>query len=558
MTKAWRNGRLAGWLAALVLGVVGTSAASALDLRGNLVSAQWLQKNLGNADLVVLDASPAPLHAKQHIPGAVNVDVFSFGTHDPTPAEMEQRIRSWGISAGKKVVVYDQGGTFLATRLFFDLYYHGFPAADLFVLDGGLAKWQELGGGVTKEPTPAPAKGSFRVTRVDETVRVRLPEFLVASGDPANSALVEALDPAYYFGETRFFDRAGHVPNAILFGAAEFFNADKTFKSPEQIRRMAAYLGIRPEQQIHSYCGGGIAASVPFFALKFIAGYPKVKLYKESQLEWLRDDRSLPLWTYAAPYLKRDMTWLNGWNNPMMRMYGVTQLSIVDVRPAEAYRLGHVPFALNVPADVFRSHLRSPEKLAAALSAAGVNSAEEAVIVSEGGLNAGAALAFLALERLGQKKVSILMDSVDEWGLRGLPLAKEPTVVGPKKSPQDLAVPATVYRVAPRPGVLIDGAGDATGQYPKVYFASGRQPPARAPDGKLVHVPYPELLNADGTPKEANALWKILTQAGLPRYAEIVAVADDPGEAAIGYFVLKLMGYPDVKVMASASGAGRY
>ena len=45
---------------------------------------------------------------------------------------------------------------------------------------------------------------------------------------------------------------------------------------------------------------GGIAASVPFFALKFIADYPKVKLYQESELGWLQDERQLPYWTYDA------------------------------------------------------------------------------------------------------------------------------------------------------------------------------------------------------------------------------------------------------------------
>ena len=45
---------------------------------------------------------------------------------------------------------------------------------------------------------------------------------------------------------------------------------------------------------------GGIAASVPFFAAKFMLDYPRVKLYKESQLEWLRDDRGLPWATGAA------------------------------------------------------------------------------------------------------------------------------------------------------------------------------------------------------------------------------------------------------------------
>src|SRR5262249_10857149 len=150
----------------------------------------------------------------------------------------------------------------------------------------------------------------------------------------------------------------------------------------------------------------------------------------------------------------RDMAWVNGWNSQMTRMFGVSRLSLVDVRPRDAYNLGHVPFALSVPADVFRSHFDNADKLAEVLGAAGVNATEEAVIVSDGGLNPAAALAFLTLERLGHKKVSILIDSVDEWGLRGLPLTKDATIVGPKKSPKDLAVPATVYRTALRSNVL--------------------------------------------------------------------------------------------------------
>jgi 3-mercaptopyruvate sulfurtransferase SseA len=65
----------------------------------------------------------------------------------------------------------------------------------------------------------------------------------------------------------------------------------------------------------------------------------------------------------------------------------------------------------------------------------------------------------------------------------------------------------------------------------------------------VVHVPHTDLLNADGTPKAAKDLWTILTKAGVPRYAELVCVADDPGEAAVNYVVFKLMGFPDVKVL---------
>lgn len=89
--------------------------------------------------------------------------------------------------------------------------------------------------------------------------------------------------------------------------------------------------------------------------------------------------------------------------------------------------------------------------------------------MSDGGLNPRSALAFLVLERLGQKKVSILMDSVDEWGLAGLPLAKEPTEVGPKKSRFDLTIGPTAYRANTRPGVVIKDPAATRGQYAKVW-----------------------------------------------------------------------------------------
>jgi 3-mercaptopyruvate sulfurtransferase SseA len=331
--------------------------------------------------------------------------------------------------------------------------------------------------------------------------------------------------------------------------AGDFYNADKTFKSAEEIRRMLAYLGVKPDQNVYTHCGGGIAASVPFFAAKFMVDYPKVKLYKESQLEWLRDDRGLPFWTYDAPQLTRDKAWLNGWSNPMLRSFGVSKLSIVDVRPAPAFEQSHVPFAINIPAGVFKSHLATPAKLAEVLGTAGVDASFEAVIVSGGGLNPDSALAFLLLEKLGQKRISVFSDSLDDWGFAGFPLDKQADAADPTKAPPGRIIRPTTYPINLRPGIVISDSRGAQGLYPKVYVASGKSLPAKIPDGKVIHVPYTELLNSNGTPKAASDIWNTLVKAGVPRYAEIISISDDVGEAAANYFILKLMGYPDVKVL---------
>jgi thiosulfate/3-mercaptopyruvate sulfurtransferase len=532
------------WLRILFGSILAWALLPALavnGIEGRLVGPQWLAAH--RAELLLLDASMPHQFAAGHIPGAVNASVFGTSGRDVPIAEMERRIRAWGVSPGRKVVVYDEGGSWMATRLFHDLHYHGVPVDDIYLLDGGLHQWKAQGQPVTKEATPAPPEGSFRVTRVLDETRVKLPEFLAATADSANHVTVDALEPPYYYGGAKFFDRGGHIPNARLWPSSDFFHADsKTFKSREEIRRMLAHHGIQPGQTVQVYCGGGGAASVPVFALTQLLGRDKVKLYNASQREWLQDERGLPLWTHPKPAMLRRAAWLDGWSGPMLRMAGFSQISVVDVRPPAAYAQGHVPFALNVPAAVFREHQGAPGTLADLLGAAGVNPRHEAVIVAERGLTPEVALAWWQLERLGQKRVSLLAESFDDWALAGLPVVKEPTTVGAPKSPQDLAVPPATYRpaaAAARPG----------SPYTTVHLAVGAKPAATVPAGaKLLHLPYTELLTADGWPKPAKDLWSLLAKAGVPRYGEIVAMSDEVGEAAAAVFVLRLMGFADARV----------
>ena len=518
-------------------------------IKRNLVTVEWLEKNLKNANVIILDASPTQIYNEKHIPGAISYDIFSYGIQELPVAEIEKRYQSWGISKGKKVVMYDQGGTIFATRLFFSLDYYGFPPKDLFILDGGLARWQEKGLPISNEQNTKLKNGTYKIKKINEAVKVELPEFLTASGDPRNNVLLEALDPGWHFGGLQFFSKPGHIPNAIMLPSDDFYNTDKTFKSAVEIKKMLAYLEIKPEQQVYTHCGGGIAASVPYFALKYLLDYPRVKLYIGSQLEWLSDQRELPFWTYDAPYLMRETNWLKTWGGKMMRMYGVSKVSIVDVRTKEEYDQGHLPFALNIPEEVFKNNINNPDKLAKELGTAGVNASFEAVIISGKGLTKEAALAFIILEKLGQKKVSIFMDSKDKWAELGFTIIKDTASGDHKKVGNDLSITPTPYPVNLHNEVIVADANTSQGLYPKIFIASGEDMPIHTSNSKVIHLPYTKLLNEDGTPIAAKDIWNALTKAGVPRYAELVCFSDDPSEAAINYFILKLMGYPDIKVL---------
>ncbi len=552
MWRVWKLWWATFWCAIVVsLGMAPARAAEA-GPESPLVSVAWLKQHLARPDVRVVDASFPQLHAAGHIPGAVNVDLFSDGGREVAPEVMEKRIQSWGVSAGQTLVLYDQGGTYMATSLHFDLVQHGFPAARLKILDGGLSKWTAEGGGITRDATPAPAPGSFRVGPRTEDLRSRIDEVFRALGDPARHAVIEAMGPTYYTGAQKFFDRAGHLPHAVNLPTEDLFNADKTFKSASEIRRMFEYLGIGADKEIHSQCGGGIAASGPFFAAKYLVGYPKVKLYKGSQVEWLRDERNLPMWTYAAPNLLRDKQWLDGWNSPMLRYTGGIAFNIIDVRSAEAFGQARIPFSVNIPAESFARHLGNPAALANMLGAAGVNPAVETAIVSDARVNGAAALALLALESLGQKKVAILTDSFDDWAFAGLPLVKAGDKPDPKRPPMP---PPKPVNYVPQAGTAVltsaAGVGGVAGIFPKVFIASGPALPARKIDGTLIHVPQQSLMTAEGTPRAAKEILAALSKAGVPRYAEIVLVADDIRDAALNYLAFRLMGYPDVKVLST-------
>ena len=85
-------------------------------VQGRLASVGWLKKNLLHPDVVLIDASPAQLHRQQHIPGAVHSELFTFGSKDLPLAQFEASVRAWGVSPGQQIVLYDQGGTYMATR----------------------------------------------------------------------------------------------------------------------------------------------------------------------------------------------------------------------------------------------------------------------------------------------------------------------------------------------------------------------------------------------------------------------------------------------------------
>ena len=69
----------------------------------------------------------------------------------------------------------------------------------------------------------------------------------------------------------------------------------------------------------------------------------------------------------------KETNWMKTWGGNMMGMYGISQVSIIDVRPEEEFKEGHIPFVLNTSFDEFKNNINNPEKIESILGAKSIN-----------------------------------------------------------------------------------------------------------------------------------------------------------------------------------------
>ena len=286
-----------------------------MDTRDPLVDTGWLQGRLEDPGLRVVDirgyvkktdlgdgrqrAEYLPAreeYDEAHVPGAVFVDWTRDITdpEDPVPAQISPPARfadlmgSLGIGDETHVVVYDHAGGQFATRLWWALTYYGHDRVS--VLDGGWNKWTDEGRPTSAE-VPNPASATF-APKAREGWRKEAEEVLSASRT-GEALVLDARDEGQYTGAvTRGEGRPGHVPGAKHLHADGLFGPDGTFLSDEELEEKLRGAGV-PEDRaapVVAYCNGGVAATVPLFALHRL-GYKNLANYDGSWNEWgVRED----------------------------------------------------------------------------------------------------------------------------------------------------------------------------------------------------------------------------------------------------------------------------
>jgi thiosulfate/3-mercaptopyruvate sulfurtransferase len=270
---------------------------------GPLVTPEWLREHLDDPDVRVIDfrwhllgEKGRESYDRGHIPGAVFVDLEQVtgkeggGRHPlPTRAQFEVEMRKAGVMKDSRVVIYDDAGGSVASRLWFLLRWFGHQSQA--VLDGGIGAWAAP---LTTD-VPTVVAGDLSSREPDRSQILDFEDVRKLTGVP----LLDARAGERYRGEKEPVDpKAGHIPGALSAPWNDNLGPDGRFKSHEQLRERFAELGADGEAGAVVYCGSGVNATHDLLAME-VAGLHRGRLYAGSWSDW--SNRDLPIATGKNP-----------------------------------------------------------------------------------------------------------------------------------------------------------------------------------------------------------------------------------------------------------------
>ena len=281
----------------LVAGIsVAPSTAAPKNLARAVVQTDWLEKNLDNPDVKIIEVSTeAGLYERGHIKNAVKfnwyTDLVEVVNRDiVSRARFEKLARAAGINKNSTVVLYgDKNNWFAAWGAWI---FNTYGIEDVRLVDGGRVKWEKDGRAFTSV-VPSPKVGNFVAKPADRSVRATLNnDVLPAVRKKGTVDIVDIRSADEYSGKIfapagfqELAIRAGHIPGAVNVPWGQNVNADGTFKSVADLKKLYSDKGIDGKKTIITYCRIGERSSLTWFVLSEILGY-EVKNYDGSWTEY--------------------------------------------------------------------------------------------------------------------------------------------------------------------------------------------------------------------------------------------------------------------------------
>ena len=250
----------------------------------------WLAEHLDDPDVRVVEVDVSRAAYDQgHIPGAILWNAYTDLHHaDYSPVEhgeFENLLSRSGLIPSATIVFYGYA-PYLG---FWLMKAYGHERA--LVLDGTRQGWLEAGRLWTMDfPDPVPSVYTLPAAETAQLMSLDALQGTLGSGDPV---ILDVRSDAEFSGErfwpsgaTEGAGRPGHIPGAVHLHADLLRKADGTFKSAEELRQLFQNHGVVPERSVVTYCTIGARASEAALVLRYLLGYPDVRVYDGSWAQW--------------------------------------------------------------------------------------------------------------------------------------------------------------------------------------------------------------------------------------------------------------------------------
>lgn len=275
-----------------------------LEIKKPLVSVAWLQHNLENKNLIVLDCTIAKVTDKtkdkteqKQIKNARFFDlkqVFSeksapFPNTVLSPEKFQEKAQELGINKNSFIVCYDNLGIYSSPRVWWMFQLMGFT--NCAVLDGGFPEWISKKYPVENPHNKKYTKGNFKVNY--QPKKIKYTKDVLNALENNEILIADARSKGRFYGtepEPREELKSGHIPNSVNLPFTEVLKEGK-LKSEEALKEL--FTDYKTKKEIIFTCGSGITASILALSAA-IAGIKNTAVYDGSWTEW-GSTKNLPI-----------------------------------------------------------------------------------------------------------------------------------------------------------------------------------------------------------------------------------------------------------------------
>ena len=263
---------------------------------GHLISVAEARELIAvREEVVLIDIRRATDYALGHIPGAYNIfrsdysaekEAYPFGGMRATRDRMEELLGSLGVTYETMILAYDAKGDYDAARFWWQLDMNGFE--NIKLIDGGIVAWEAAGFELSMRGVDAPTPVEFRfVSPPNDTKIATLDDIRRAQSDP-NVVVLDTRAITEFIGEDQKSGafRKGRIPGSVWVEYKDCLCDQKMFLGVDELREMYASVGVTPDKEIIAYCQSGVRSAHTTFVLSELLGFPNVKNYDGSWIEW--------------------------------------------------------------------------------------------------------------------------------------------------------------------------------------------------------------------------------------------------------------------------------